>query len=96
LTGSRIEATAQFRVGNCSGGAFNICKDKTKTGTRRIPIHSGLIALVERRCAKKSPTDWLFPERSQRDTGERSMAVSKRFGTYRVRLGVDDRRGQEP
>lgn len=91
LTGARIESIAKLTVGDCAGGVFFIRSDKTTAGTRRIPIHSDLTTLITERCRGRKAGEWLFPECSQTSTGSRSAAVVKRFNTYRINLGVDDR-----
>ena len=65
---------------------------ETQAGIREVPQHSGLAAFITRRTQGKPDTARLFPEPGEVKEGrERSMAVSKRFGHYRKRLGVDDR-----
>ena len=99
LTGARVESIAQLKVRECQGGTFHVLRDKTKSGTRRFPIHSGLTALIAARCEGKAPGDWLFSECSATGTGSRSAAVVKRFRTYRIGLGIHDpvagRRGSQ-
>lgn len=49
-----------------------------------MPIHTGLIEIVERRRKDKAPGDYLFSEAGPLwEERERSMSISKRFGTYR-------------
>lgn len=101
LSGMRIEEIYRLRVADCSGGWFTISQAKTRAGIRRVPIHSALTDIVNRRTASGSPsgpvqdaTAYLFPEAGPPRPGrERSMAVSKRFGHYRKRLGIDDHTG---
>jgi integrase len=92
LTGARVEELYQLRVHDCREGVFRINRSKTQAGIRQLPIHSGLAAIITRRTKGKPDTARLFPEPGEVKEGrERSMAVSKRFGHYRKRLGVDDR-----
>jgi hypothetical protein len=64
---------------------------KTPAGRRRVPIHSAVVAVVERRTKGKLPGAFLFHEPGAERVGrERSMSVSKRFGHYRQRLGVHE------
>ncbi len=92
LTGMRVEELYRLTVADCAAGWFHVRCSKTRAGVRRVPTHSGLVALVERRTRGKQERDFLFHEAGPlREGRERSMAVSKRFGHYRKRLGVDDR-----
>jgi site-specific recombinase XerC len=75
LSGARVESIAQLQVRDCQGGLFNIRRDKTRSGTRKVPIHSGLTALIDRRITGKSQADWLFPECVPTQTGSRSASV---------------------
>lgn len=93
LSALRIDEIGQLRVGDCKGGTFAITSAKTASGVRSVPIHSGLAEVVTRRTKGQPAEAFLFP--AFRDTGwdgNRTMALSKRFATYRRRLGVDDRR----
>jgi integrase len=90
LTGARVESIAQLQARDCRDGVFNIRRDKSKAGTRRFPIHSGLLALVARRCEGQPGNAWLFPECAPTQTGSRSAAIVKRFRTYRIGLGIHD------
>lgn len=93
LSGLRIDEIGQLRVGDCKGGMFAITSAKTEAGVRSVPVHSGLAEVVKRRTKGQPANAFLFP--ALRDTGwdgNRTMALSKRFATYRRRLGVDDRR----
>ena len=53
LSGMRLEETYRLTVADCAGGWFNVRVSKTRAGRRRVPIHSGLAAIVERRCEAK-------------------------------------------
>lgn len=97
LSGMRLEEIGQLRVKDCEGGVFNIRKSKTKAGIRKVPIHPGLAAIVTRRTkdAKtgetKGPELFIFPDFPDSGwDGARTMAVSKRFATYRRSVGVDE------
>lgn len=92
LTGLRIEELYRLTLADCVGGWFMVRQAKTRAGIRRVPVHPDLVALVSRRCAGKPTGAFLFPEPGAPKPGrERSMALSKRFGYYRKRLGVHDR-----
>ena len=92
LTGARLEELFRLTVADCVDGQFNIRRSKSAAGIRRFPIHSGLVALIERRTADKDATAFLFHEAGPaRDGRERSTAVSKRFGRYRQTVGVHEK-----
>lgn len=91
LSGLRIEEIAQLKVTDCTGGIFNILRGKTKAAQRRVPIHSALVDLVTTRSMGKKPSEWLFSGLLTSKAGERSAALSKRFGHYRERVGVDEK-----
>ena len=91
LSGMRIEEMYRLTVSDVPDGWFRIRHSKTAAALRRVPVHTGLKALVARRIKGKKASDYLFHEAGPlREGRERSMAVSKRFGYYRRRLGVDD------
>jgi integrase len=97
LSGMRLEEIGQLRVKDCEGGVFNIRKSKTKAGIRKVPIHPGLAAIVTRRTKDtdtgetKDPEVFIFPDFPDSGwDGARTMAVSKRFATYRRSVGVDE------
>ena len=91
LSGMRIEEVYRLTVADCAGDWFKLRQAKTQAGVRRVPVHSGLAALVTRRTADKPAGAYVFHEAGPHKVGrERSMAVSKRFGHYRRRLKVDE------
>ncbi len=93
LSGMRIEEICQLRVSDCADDNFHIWQGKTANAIRDVPIHSGLVELVERRSKGKKSEDFLFHELPDtpetRDT--RSDPASKRFTRYRRLAGVDER-----
>lgn len=90
LTGMRIDEPYRLTVLDCGGGVFNVRRAKTNSGVRRVPIHPDLAPIVARRIAGKKPSAFLFHEAGPLRAGrERSMPVSKRFGHYRQRDGVN-------
>ncbi len=90
LSGMRIEECYRLETRDCADGWFHIRKAKTKAGQRRVPIHPELAEIVARRCKGKASKAYLFDEAGPVKEGrERSMAVSKRFGNYRKRPGMD-------
>lgn len=93
LSGMRLDEPYRLLVSDCAGGWFDLRRAKTKAGRRRIPIHSALVEIIERRTRDQPPGGFLFPEPGPERPGrERSMPVSKRFRTYRKRCGVHDAR----
>lgn len=95
LSGMRLEEIGQLLVSDCSGDIFAVRRGKTAASVRTVPIHSALRKLVAYRTKNKSGEAFLFPDLPETGwDGNRTMAVSKRFGYYRKRLGVtDDRPG---
>ncbi len=96
LSGMRIEEIANLKVEDVDLKAetFAVDEAKTEAGVRIVPIHPNVLGIIERRTKGKAPGDWLFPELPEyppESLSERSMVVSKRFVTYRRRLGVDHR-----
>lgn len=92
LSGMRLEEIGQLRVKNCVGGLFDVVRSKTKAGVRKVPIHSDLEAIVDRR-AKGEATAFLFPDfKASGWDDTRTMATSKQFAAYRRKVGVDDSR----
>ncbi|MHB0704275.1 DUF6538 domain-containing protein [Roseomonas mucosa] len=92
LTGMRLEEICRLTVRGCEGGVFDAPGTKTEAAARRLPIHPDLAPIVARRCAGKPLDAFLFHElKAQPATGERSPALSKRFGRYRQEVGVHER-----
>lgn len=66
---------------------INIFKAKTKAGRRKVPIHSHIKDLIEH-YQKNNPNDeYLFPSPAGNKYGNRSDALSKRFGRHKTALG---------
>jgi len=93
LSGIRREAIGQLTVDDCGGGIFNVRRDKTDAGTRRVPIHSGLCDLVERRATGKAPDAFLFDELRSKNP-ERTDPIGKAFTRYRRTLGIQEGTGR--
>ncbi|TLU71252.1 tyrosine-type recombinase/integrase [Lichenicoccus roseus] len=88
LSGLRRDEIGNLTVGDCAGGMFIVQKGKTAAARRRVPVHSGLAAIVATRTAGKAPEDYLFsdlPGTKARGTD----AVGKQFQRYREKLGID-------
>jgi integrase len=92
LTGMRQSEIGALRVKDCADGWFVIPKGKTEAAKRRLPIHTGLAAIVDRRRAGKSPEDYLFPDlpKSSGPGRGRHEKMGERFTTYRRSVGVID------
>jgi integrase len=91
LSGMRLEEICQLRVRDCERDSFSVRMGKTAAARREVPIHSDLRSIINRRTGGRSAESFIFPElKSTGWDGARSMAISKRFGYYRVRCGVDD------
>lgn len=93
LSGMRLEEVASLRVKDTTGGAFNIRDAKTEAGVRQVPIHSTLASIVKRRAKRKDPEAFLFEEMGEARDGaqERGQMGTKRFITYRRRLGIEEK-----
>lgn len=93
-SGMRIEEIAQLRVASIVDGCMDIKDAKTAAGERKVPIHSAIASIIERRCKGKAARDFLFhelPAEGETVTLERSSRIVKAFTRYRRDIGVDDR-----
>jgi integrase len=93
LSGMRIDEIASLRVGDCQAGFFNIRSAKTESGVRRVPIHSTLAAIVQRRCRDKDRDQHLIHELGPERVGSlsaRADPLGKQFGYYRKTVKVHD------
>ena len=62
LTGARLDAVIDLRVGECEDGWFTFKPQKKERTIRDVPIHPDLCELVARRVEGKKLGDDLFPE----------------------------------
>jgi integrase len=93
LTGARIEEIASLRVKDVREGWITITKSKTSAGVRRVPLHPVLKPIFKARTKKKADEDRIFSDMlSESKLGTNSAAFVKRFGYYRKRVGVGDKR----
>jgi hypothetical protein len=94
LSGARLDAIVDLKVGNCADGVFVFKPQKKEREPRPVPIHPDLVEIVERRTTGKAPADDLFPEwpppRQAGSQRERSFKASNAFTAYRRAAGVDD------
>ena len=97
LTGARMGVIADLTVADCHGDEIRFRAGKHEKHSRLVPIHPDLRRVIASRVKGKKPADDLFPEMPRLAPGddprkERSQRLTKSFGTYRVSVGVDDRR----
>jgi integrase len=91
LSGMRLDEIFQLKVADCADNVFNIRSAKTNAGIRKVPIHPALSPIIARRKQNKTPNDYLIEEGTDGGwDGNRSMAFSKRFGTYRKSCGISE------
>lgn len=94
LTGARLDAIVDLKVGGCGDGLFIFKPQKRETGERAVPIHPDLAEIVVRRTEGKRPEDDLFPEwpppRKAGSVRERSFKASNQFTAYRRAVGVNE------
>jgi integrase len=80
LTGMRLSEIIGLRVSDVSGGWITIRHGKTAAAARRLPLHSGLVAIAERRTADKAPTVLLWDRNA--------ATISKRYTRWRRACGI--------
>jgi integrase len=97
LSGMRIDEIArlQLRDVDLAQRTMAIRRGKSEAGRRTVPIHSELLPVItgQHEKARELGSAWLFPElpNPHRDSlTERSMAMGKRFGRHRKRLGIHE------
>ena len=93
LTGMRREEIGRLKVQDCHGSVFIVQRGKTDAARRRVPIHTGLSAIVARRTRGKAPDDYLFHDLTSR-RAERTDAIGKLFQRYREGLGIKEGTGR--
>lgn len=94
LTGARIEEVSRLTVAMCGPAVMRMpgVKGSNPITPRDVPVHPDLTPIIARRLAGQKSGHFLFPEFGDANRhGERSGAVSKAFGRYRVKAGVHDR-----
>jgi len=85
-TGARIESLCSLKVAAVKGDFLRIEGDKTDAGTREVPVHSRLVATLERLC-RESRDGYVLGGLSVTKYEDRSDAIGKRFGRLKGRLG---------
>lgn len=99
LSGLRIDEIARLRVQDCKGGYFDVRKGKTAAGQRRVPVHSALASIIERRTSGRPGDAFLIEELgaapSPTSQRTRSGKVTAEFTRYRRDLKLDERPGDK-
>lgn len=94
LTGARLDAVIDLRIGACADGWFTFKPQKKEKASRDVPIHPSLKSMVAARTKGKGPEDDFFPEwpapMAKESVRERSAYFSKRFTKYRLAVKVDE------
>ena len=92
FTGMRVEEICHLKVRDCRTGWFTIRDAKSEAEQRRDPIHTKLVAVVERRIEDKSDNEFLIHEtKEDAATGRRSPDIMKQFYRHRDHAGADHR-----
>lgn len=90
-TGMRIEELFKIKKADIEKQDnilfINISKAKTKAGRRKVPIHSHIKDLMENYQNINTNDEYLFPSPAGNKYGNRSDALSKRFGRHKTALG---------
>jgi integrase len=91
--GGRIESLSNIKASDVqideeSGHRYiHIKRDKTYSGTRDVPVHSAIDALISRRLKTAHLNEgYLFPSTAKNKYEERSSAYSKAFGRLKTSL----------
>ncbi|MGU3286085.1 tyrosine-type recombinase/integrase [Methylobacterium mesophilicum] len=93
LTGARLDAVIDLRVGECDDGWFTFKPQKKEKSSRDVPIHPDLLPIVRRRIEGKHRDDDLFEEwlaPKPPSVKPRSSYFSKRYTAYTRAIGVRD------
>lgn len=96
FSGARIEELAMLKIKDIDAGnrTMSVMADpKTPASRRIVPVHPETWPIVERRIKGKNPFGFVLHELGPepKEGRQRSMAVSKAFGRYRERVGVEDK-----
>jgi integrase len=91
-TGCRIGELCNMRVEDVGGDYLSVKDAKTYSGIREIPIHRDIQQLVER--LKQTSTDGYLLSGLSTDNqyGDRSRAMSQKFGRLKSKLGFKTKR----
>lgn len=88
-TGCRIEELCSLPVERAKDGILRIEDAKTQAGWRSVPVHSKLAPTVAR-LVRDSQDGYLLSGLAVNKNGDRSAAMSKRFGRLKKSLGHGD------
>jgi integrase len=89
-TGCRIEELCSLKLPNVKHDRLVIDDAKSAAGNREIPIHKNITQLVNR-LVDTSTDEYLLSGLTFNMYGDRSNAISKRFGRLKKSLGYDER-----
>jgi integrase len=96
LSGMRLEEIGLLRVRDVDlkAGTMAVRDPKTPASRRAVPIHPDLLATVTTRTVGRDKDAFLLSELGPEPKAgrQRTMAISKAFGRYRVDVGVHDAR----
>jgi len=85
-TGCRVEELCALKVEDVHKDFFTVKNAKTDAGWREVPIHPKLKARMAK-LVKESGDGYVLSGLSENKYGDRSNAVSKRFGHLKTKLG---------
>jgi integrase len=89
-SGCRIEELCSLKIAKVTDDKFIIEDAKSAAGNREIPIHKDITQLVAR-LVDTSTDEYLISDLTFNMYGDRSNAISKRFGRLKRKLGYDER-----
>jgi integrase len=101
LSGLREAEVVNLRVGDvvasdtCPHGVLMVREGKSAAAIRRVPVHTALSEMLQRRCANKQSSEMIFHdlwEGREKGKGSAADTFGKAFYRYRVALGVADKR----
>lgn len=94
---ARIKELCALKANYCTEGAsgqhewpaLTIADSKMDAGVRTVPVHSELVAVVDR-LKKSSTNEYLLSGLTFNKYGDRSNVIGKRFGRLKQALGFPD------
>lgn len=89
-TGCRINELCSLKIEDIGPDYFQIQTGKTEGSTRRLPIHSDIKQLVERLVQNSSDGYLLSVLSCSNSDGNRSKAISKKFGHHKRAMGFGE------
>jgi integrase len=85
-TGARIEELCAMKLENVSDKSLKVVDSKTNAGIREVPIHSQLVATINK-LKGLSKDGYLLTGLTFNKYGDRSNNLGKRFGKLKTELG---------